>query len=130
MIDAWAAHRAVARAPWWAGPATALGLALFVCTVGALASAWGTGLAAAVAAGLFGWFTVAVFRRGTWFPVTVPALSLVLAFVGDLAWKYVIEGREKRQVKKLFSRYVAKDVYDQLLTDPSRAALGGRAGGT
>jgi adenylate cyclase len=37
----------------------------------------------------------------------------------------VIEGREKRQVKKLFSRYVAKDVYDQLLADPSRAALGG-----
>ena len=52
-------------------------------------------------------------------------LALVFAFVGDLAWKYVVEGREKRQVKKLFSRYVSKDVYDQLVANPSLAALGG-----
>jgi adenylate cyclase len=50
---------------------------------------------------------------------------LVLAFVGDLAWKYFVEGREKRQVKKLFSRYVSKDVYEQLVANPSLAALGG-----
>ena len=52
-------------------------------------------------------------------------LTLILAFVGDLAWKYFVEGREKRQVKKLFSRYVSKDVYDQLVANPSLAALGG-----
>ena len=48
-----------------------------------------------------------------------------VAFVGDLAWKYFVEGREKRQVKKLFSRYVSKDVYEQLVANPSLAALGG-----
>jgi adenylate cyclase len=37
-----------------------------------------------------------------------------------------VEGLEKRQVKKLFSRYVAKDVFDQLMADPSRARLGGQ----
>ena len=52
-------------------------------------------------------------------------LALIFAFVGDLAWKYVVEGREKRKVKKLFSRYVSKDVYDQLVANPSLAALGG-----
>ena len=52
-------------------------------------------------------------------------LALVFAFVGDLAWKYFVEGREKRKVKKLFSRYVSKDVYDQLVANPSLAALGG-----
>ena len=66
-----------------------------------------------------------MFARGTWIPVTVPLLALVFAFVGDLAWKYFVEGREKRQVKKLFSRYVSKDVYDQLVANPSLAALGG-----
>ena len=68
---------------------------------------------------------MAFFARGTWLPVTVPMLTLIFAFVGDLAWKYVVEGREKRQVKKLFSRYVSKDVYDQLVANPSLAALGG-----
>jgi adenylate cyclase len=52
-------------------------------------------------------------------------LALVFAYVGDLAWKYFVEGREKRQIKKLFSRYVSKDVYDQLVANPSLAALGG-----
>jgi adenylate cyclase len=65
------------------------------------------------------------FASGSWIPIAVPTLALVFAFVGDLAWKYVVEGREKRQVKKLFSRYVSKDVYDQLVADPSLAALGG-----
>jgi adenylate cyclase len=71
------------------------------------------------------WQSVAFFARGVWLPLIVPALSIVFAFVGDLAWKYVVEGREKRQVKKLFSRYVSKDVYDQLVADPTLAALGG-----
>jgi adenylate cyclase len=52
-------------------------------------------------------------------------LTLLVAFVGDLAWKYFVEGRDKRQVKKLFSRYVSKDVYEQLVANPSLAALGG-----
>ena len=55
-------------------------------------------------------------------------LALVFAYVGDLAWKYFVEGREKRQVKKLFSRYVSKDVYERLVANPSLAALGGRGG--
>jgi adenylate cyclase len=78
-----------------------------------------------VTAVLFAWQGGALFARGTWIPVTVPMLALVLGYVGDLAWKYFVEGREKRQVKKLFSRYVSKDVYDQLVANPSLAALGG-----
>jgi adenylate cyclase len=46
--------------------------------------------------------------------------------VGQLAWQYFVEGREKRQVKRLFSRFVPRDVYNQLMEDPARAALGGR----
>ena len=53
-------------------------------------------------------------------------MAVGLTFVGQLAWQYFVEGREKRQVKKLFSRYVPKDVYEQLMDDPARAALGGR----
>jgi adenylate cyclase len=55
-----------------------------------------------------------------------PLLALGLACVGQHAWQYFIEGREKRQVKRLFSRYVPRDVYEQLMADPERAALGGK----
>jgi adenylate cyclase len=71
------------------------------------------------------WQAVRLFGRGLWIDITITMLALVFAYVGDLAWKYFVEGREKRQVKKLFSRYVSKDVYDQLVANPSLAALGG-----
>jgi adenylate cyclase len=125
VIDGLLSGRAITPAPPWAGVALAAALALLVAGIGLRANAWVTGLSAAVILLALGGFSLAQFARGTWIPVTVPTLALVLAFVGDLGWKYVVEGREKRQVKKLFSRYVSKDVYDQLVADPALAALGG-----
>ncbi len=81
---------------------------------------------AALVSVLVVWSSVRFFAGGLWVPLVQPLLAIVLAFVGQLAWQYFVEGREKRQVKKLFSRYVPKDVYDQLMADPNRAALGGR----
>jgi adenylate cyclase len=125
MIDAFLASRSIERAP----PATTLGLVVgavvIVGAAGALLNAWLTGAVALAAAAVLAWLSVALFARGTWIPVAVPMLALVFAYVGDLAWKYFVEGREKRQIKKLFSRYVSKDVYEQLVANPSLAALGG-----
>ena len=41
-------------------------------------------------------------------------------------YQYFVEGREKRKMKRLFGHYVSKDVYDQLVADPSLARLGGQ----
>ncbi len=125
-IDAWQSGRTLTPGPFWAGAAVALGLAVGVGATGALtSSAWFTGGAALVIALAYVWTNVRLFAAGGWWPLAVPLLAIALAFVGDLAWQYFVEGREKRKVKRLFSRYVAKDVYDQLLADPSRAKLGG-----
>ncbi len=125
VIDGLLSGRSVAATPPWFGYALTLGLAFAVAATGLAANAWVTGFASAALVIALGWVSVVQFANGTWIPVTVPTIAVVLAFVGDLAWKYVVEGREKRQVKKLFSRYVSKDVYDQLVADPSLAALGG-----
>ena len=125
IVDAFLSGRSIVPAPGWITAALVVGAAAIVGVAGALLNAWWTSAAVAMAAALFTWLAVAVFARGTWIPMTVPMLTLILAFVGDLAWKYFVEGREKRQVKKLFSRYVSKDVYDQLVANPSLAALGG-----
>ena len=125
VVDAWLAHRSIVPAPRWVGIALVLAAALIVAVGGTVFDAWWTGAFVAIAAGLLTWLSIAAFGRGIWIPVTVPSLTLMFAYVGDLAWKYVVEGREKRQVKKLFSRYVSKDVYDQLVANPSLAALGG-----
>jgi len=125
IVDALLSHRAITPAPAYLSVGLVVAAAITVGVSGALLNAWWTSAVVTIVAVLFAWQSVFWFGRGLWLPVTVPMLTLLMAFVGDLAWKYFVEGREKRQVKKLFSRYVSKDVYEQLVANPSLAALGG-----
>jgi adenylate cyclase len=83
--------------------------------------ALGAGLPAVGITGLGFW----LFGRGWWLSLIEPYLTIVLATTGGLAWQYFVEGREKRQVKRLFSRYLSKDVYEEVLKNPALAELGG-----
>lgn len=65
------------------------------------------------------------FARGTWLSLTAPLVALFAGGGGGLAYQYFAEGREKRAVKRLFSRYLSKDVYEQVLANPALAELGG-----
>ncbi len=124
-IDAWSAGRTLAPVPATRAAILVFGLAIAVGAAGAIGTVWTTGLTAlALVVGLVV-TNVRLFGAGNWWPLAVPTLAILLAFVGDLSWQYFVEGREKRKVKQLFSRFVARDVYNQLLADPSRAALGG-----
>ncbi len=66
-----------------------------------------------------------LFRHGVWLSLIEPIAAIALSSTGGLAWQYFVEGREKRQVKRLFSRYLSKDVYEQVLKNPALAELGG-----
>lgn len=124
-IDAWRNGRVLAPLPPRIGAVVAVGLAVAVGASGALASAWLTGGAAALLALGYLWLNLRQFAGGSWWPLAVPLAAILMAFVADLAWQYFVEGREKRKVKHLFSRYVPRNVYNQLLADPTRARLGG-----
>jgi adenylate cyclase len=126
IIDALLQDRRIAPLDPWRAAGLALGLAMLVGASAAAGSAWVTGILAAVVGAAATAGSVYLFSRGVWMPLVAPVTSVGLTFVGQLAWVYFVEGREKRQVKRLFSRYVPKDVYEQLLADPERAALGGK----
>ncbi len=72
------------------------------------------------------WFALTVFKGGLWVSMAAPLLAMAAALFSGTAYQYFVEGREKRKVKRLFGRYVSKDVYDQLLRNPELAVLGGR----
>ena len=72
------------------------------------------------------WYAVSVFRDGVWLNLSQPLLAGSVALFAGTAYQYFVEGAEKRVVKKLFGRYVSRDVYDQLLANPDLAELGGR----
>ena len=125
VIDALLANRSITRASGWVTMVLVAAAAGGVGIAGLYLNAWLTGAVAAVLAAVLAVMSLMLFARGTWIPVAVPAMAIVFAFVGDLAWKYFVEGRDKRLIKKLFSRYVSKDVFDQLVAHPSLAELGG-----
>jgi adenylate cyclase len=83
--------------------------------------------AAASLALLSGWtvFAVAAFKGGQWVNLVQPVAAGGIALFFGTAYRYFVEGREKRKVAKLFGRYVSKDVYAQLMSHPERAELGG-----
>jgi adenylate cyclase len=108
------------------GLALTLAGALIVGVGGAVVSPWMLSAIAAIVSAVTLWASIRWFDGGLWTPLVQPLMAIGVAFVGQLAWQYFVEGREKRQVKRLFSRYVPKDVYEQLLEDPDKAALGGR----
>jgi adenylate cyclase len=83
--------------------------------------------AVAAAAVLGGWTFLAVsaFRDGLWLNLVQPLTAGGVALFAGTAYQYFVEGREKRRVSRLFGRFVSKDVYSHLMSNPGEVALGG-----
>jgi adenylate cyclase len=83
-------------------------------------------IATAAILGGWTWLTFGAFKSGLWLNLVQPLVAGAIALFAGTAYQYFVEGREKRVVKKLFGRYVSRDVYAQLLANPELAELGGR----
>jgi adenylate cyclase len=112
-------------APAWSTIAAVFGAAVLIglmaaalpFTIGAIGSA-------ALAAAWTG-ASLWAFDRGLWVAMVQPLLAIALALFAGTAYRYFVEDAEKRKVSKLFGRYVSRDVYKQLMSNPSLAELGG-----
>ncbi len=75
-----------------------------------------------------GYLTASLLAFGR--QVQTPVVPVVLAWAFALAigyvYQYWIEGGEKRRIKRIFSHYVSRDVFHELLNNPAAAALGGK----
>ncbi len=80
---------------------------------------------ALIGIGVWAWIAVAALDRGLWLNMTQPISAIGVALFAGTAYRYFVEERQKRVVKKLFGRYVSKDVYQQLMANPDLAELGG-----
>jgi adenylate cyclase len=85
----------------------------------------GAAIAAVAILGGWVWVTLSAFRTGLWLNLVETVTAGGIALFAGTAYQYFVEDREKRKVKKLFSRYVSKDVYSELIAHPERAELGG-----
>jgi adenylate cyclase len=109
-----------------ADAAVLLGSALAAGLVAALVPAWWAAGGTAVLVAALGWVATTVFARGYWLNLSQPTLAACLALFGGVGYQYFVEGRARRTLKRLFGRYVSKDIYEQLVANPSLARLGGQ----
>jgi adenylate cyclase len=113
-----------------AGPAAHLlllafaGLASGVVTAG-LTSVAGATLAFALLVGALIALTTLALAQGVWLDLVAPLLAAGLAFAVTAVANYVTEGRERRRVRDLFSRYVAPEYVRRLADEAESLKLGG-----
>jgi adenylate cyclase len=103
----------------------ALGGAIAVGLMSAMLPFAAATTGALIAIGLWTWGAVALFDNGHWLNMTQPISAIALALFAGTAYRYFVEERQKRTVKKLFGRYVSRDVYTRLIQNPELAELGG-----
>jgi adenylate cyclase len=108
---------------------TVAAVLLMALAIGLIATELPAWWATAITTTIVGSFALAAtltFGRGYWLNLSQPTLAASFALFGGVGYQYFVEGREKRKMKRLFGQYVSKDVYDQLVSNPALARLGGQ----
>lgn len=54
-----------------------------------------------------------------------PGLTILLAYLGIVVYRYMTEEKEKKWIRGVFSRYVTTQVVDEILSEPEKLSLGG-----
>ncbi len=92
-----------------------------------IASVWWSVAAGVGLAGVYLALTLVLFGVGSvWLDAATPVLAILLTFTGGMAVNYLTEGRHKRQIREMFSKYVAPEYVAQLAEDPATITVGGR----
>jgi adenylate cyclase len=125
VADSILSNRFVRPAPDAMRVAGTLGGALVVGLLAALLPYTAASAGTLAAIGVWTWYALSAFRSGLWVNMTQPLVAVALALFAGTAYRYFVEEKQKRVVKKLFGRYVSKDVYQQLIANPDMARLGG-----
>ncbi|MCF6149469.1 MAG: adenylate/guanylate cyclase domain-containing protein [Candidatus Kuenenia sp.] len=84
------------------------------------------GIASFSLLGIYVFICIALFAYYNIFlQLICPIGSIPLVYTAVFAYRYTIEDKEKRMVKKIFKRYVSREVVDEILKSPESLRLGG-----
>jgi len=113
-----------------ASTAAVLALAAAVAVVMAIIvmlipSLWQLALITLGCAGSLLFFLVVAFRQNIWWDGVLLMASLGLSFAMSTAFSYATEGRQRRQIKQIFSHYMSDLLIQDLLKNPEKLRLGG-----
>jgi len=115
------------RAPGWANAGMVAVTALAAAGAATLLSSAAAGTAATLVVLLLAAAAACLaFTSGVWLDAAAPGIAGVLAYSGTMAANWVTEGRERRRVRGLMSRYVNPEIVRQLADEALDLKLGGQ----
>lgn len=83
------------------------------------------GLIAGFAVLYYGLAVHAFTSHGLWLELAFPEGALAVTFALAATVEYLTEGRQRRQLRAVFDRYMAAEVVDEIMRDPDTIKLGG-----
>ncbi|WP_447599162.1 CHASE2 domain-containing protein [Nitrospira sp. Nam80] len=81
-----------------------------------------TGILAAVSYGLA---VYAFTEHGRWLDMVFPEAALAMTFAAAATVEYLTEGKQRRQTRAAFDKYMSPEVVDEIMRDPESIKLGG-----
>jgi adenylate cyclase len=64
-------------------------------------------------------------QKGIWLNAVYPLLTMVIVYTAVTLYRYIVEEREKREIRGAFSFYVTPSVVNEVLKNPDKLKLGG-----
>jgi adenylate cyclase len=120
-------QRHLQPASWWIFAASTLILAL--------ATAWAFMLIPSqrvkpvaiggLAIAYYGLAVHAFASHGLWLDLAIPEGALAVSFAATATVEYLTEGKQRRQLRTVFDKYMAAEVVDEIMRNPEAIRLGG-----
>ena len=120
-------HRHLQPASWWIFAASTL-----ILTLG---TAWAFMLIPSqrvkpvaiggLAIAYYGLAIHAFTSHGLWLDLAIPEGALAVSFAAAATVEYLTEGKQRRQLRTVFDKYMAAEVVDEIMRNPEAIRLGG-----
>lgn len=63
--------------------------------------------------------------RNVWLEIVRPSYSLIFSYIVAIGYRYAVSEKSRRELRRMFDRYVSKEIVEKIISNPLQLKLGG-----